>query len=164
MSKIIVADTSPLIAFGLIDNFYLLSQIFTNIIIPQTVADECLTDKTWPGTSAITKAVTDKIIQIYPDPLLKKSDNLLNVLDKGEATAIKLAQSEKVPLIIDEKFGRAIAKKLNIKIIGTAGILLLAKQKKLITKVKPIILDLKNKGYYLSDTLIIEVLKLAKET
>ena|GEM_PF-5886039 len=49
--------------------------------------------------------------------------------------------------------------KLDIKIIGTVGILLLAKQKSIVTKIEPIILALKNKGYFLSDALIIEVLK-----
>jgi predicted nucleic acid-binding protein len=48
---------------------------------------------------------------------------------------------------------------LEIKIIGTAGILLLAKDEKIIKSVKPVINDLKNAGYYLSDNLIKEVLK-----
>jgi len=163
LSKVIIADTGPLIAFGLINKFSILAKLFETIIIPQTVADECLADKTWPGAPTILQAVSNKIIQIHPDPSLVKSDDLLNILDKGEAAAIKLAHSLNIPLIIDEKLGRSVAKNLGIKVIGTVGILLLAKQRNLIKKIKPIIMLLKNEGYYLSDALIKEILTHAKE-
>lgn len=66
-------------------------------------------------------------------------------------------------LLIDEKLGRNAAIKFHLSIIGTAGVLLLAKKKKLIPKIAPLINELKENGYYLSKELIKEILKLGKE-
>lgn len=161
--KTVVADASPLIAFGRINLLSVLSNTLGMIIIPQTVADECLADITQPGADQIKKAITKKLIKIQPDVKTNEYYELLDILGKGEAAAIALALKLKAGLLIDEKLGRNAAKKLHLKIIGTAGVLLLAKQHKLITKVSPIIQDLKNSGYYLSTELMKEVLIRAKE-
>jgi predicted nucleic acid-binding protein len=42
-------------------------------------------------------------------------------------------------LLIDEKMARSAVRKLNLKIIGTAGVLFLAKKRKVIDAVLPII-------------------------
>ena len=57
-------------------------------------------------------------------------------LDRGESAAIALYedQTDKALLIIDEKKGREVAIKRNIKITGTIGILLLSYRKKIRTK------------------------------
>lgn len=161
MSKIIIADASPLIAFGSIDQLQMVFKIFSKIIIPQIVANECLAEMQYPGATAIKKAIDAHKIQIHAEAL--HHDELLAVLDQGEADAIALAHQLNLPLIIDEKLGRDVAKEMGIKIIGTVGIILLAKQKKIITHVKPILLELKNNHYFLSDTLVKNVLRLANE-
>lgn len=164
MSKIIVADASPLIAFARINQISLLDKLFGTIIVPQTVADECLIESFRPGAAGIQQAINNKIIQIHPNPLsIEELNELTDILDTGETFAIQLATNLKLPLMIDDKLGRMVATKLQIEIIGSAGILLLAKQKKLIPAVKPIITQLKNENYYLSDSLIKKILILAKE-
>ena len=163
MSKIIVADTGPLIAFARIDRIDLLAKLFGAIIIPQAVADECLIEKHRPGAIVIQQAISEKVVQIYSNPPPTELADLTDILDIGEAAAIKLAFINKCPLIIDKKLGRAVATKLQIKIIGSAGILLLAKQKKVIPLIKPVLLKLKNESYYLADHLINEVLVRAGE-
>jgi len=76
-------------------------------------------------------------------------------LDKGEASSIALAlELMDSILIVDEIKGRRVAKSLNIKIIGTIGVLLLADNKGLIKDVISIILKLVNKGFRLSDVLL----------
>lgn len=162
--KTIVADASPLIAFGRINQIKLLSDIVGEIIIPEAVAEECVRDNLRSGASEIRKAIHHKIISIHANPNEDKYKELLDILGKGEAAAIVLA-SEQIDkrLLIDEKLGRQVAKKLNLKVIGTAGVLLLAKQKKKITQVSPLINQLKKSGYYLSNDLISEILKQANE-
>lgn len=71
--------------------------------------------------------------------LVKEASNGLKVseleaqLDSGEAESIVLALEVKASyLLMDEKKGRAIAKKEGIKIIGLLGILILARQNGLI--------------------------------
>ena len=57
-------------------------------------------------------------------------DLLLQQLDRGEAEAIALALESKADaLLIDELDGRAIARKHGLSVLGTLGILLLAKQR-----------------------------------
>ena len=162
MNKVIIADASPLIAFGSIDKLSVLFKLFGKVIIPEIVASECLVDKTRPGAIAIDKAINDKLIQVH-SAVITATDNVYAILDQGEAAAIALAHSLNLPLIIDEKLGRGVAKKLGVKIIGTIGVLLLAKQKKMVKVIKPILLQLKNGRYFLSDALIKEALKRAKE-
>lgn len=162
MNKIIIADSSPLIALGSIDGLSILFKLFAKVIIPSVVADECLIDKTKPGAIAIAQAIHEKKIQVHATDH-QKIDDALEILDEGEAAAIALARSLHFPLLIDEKLGRDVAKKFDIKIIGTIGVLLLAKQKKLIPAIKPILMQLKNDHYFLSDKLIRETLSRAKE-
>jgi hypothetical protein len=57
-------------------------------------------------------------------------------------------------LIIDELKGRKIAQSLNIEIIGTIGVILLAGKRGLIKDVIGTTLRLVNEGFRLSDQLI----------
>jgi len=63
----------------------------------------------------------------------------------------------------NETLGRFHAKNLDLKVTGTLGILLKAKNTGHIKKIKPLLNELKNKGIWLSEKLINEVLILADE-
>jgi predicted nucleic acid-binding protein len=67
-------------------------------------------------------------------------------------------------LIIDEKKGRKVARSLNLQIIGTLRVLLLAKQKGVIKNIFPLIEELEKKNFRFSKILIDQVLTAAKET
>lgn len=161
--KVVIADAGPLIAFGRIDHLSLLSDTLGKIILPEVVANECLRENFRPGADAIQKAVNKKIITIDQNTHLQKHHDFLEILGEGESAAIVLALHLGVGLLIDERLGRNTAKKMNIKIIGTAGVLLLAKKNKLIKKISPLIYQLKDVGYYLSAALVREILTRAKE-
>lgn len=66
-------------------------------------------------------------------------------------------------LIIDDALARKIANLQEIKFTGTAGILLRAKKEGLIKEMKSVIDRLKKTGFYLSDQLILEILKSSGE-
>ncbi len=84
------------------------------------------------------------------------------MIDDGEAASIILAVEEDAGLIIlDDKDARKIAEKLGLKVMGTAGILLLAKKKGIIEEIKPILEEMS--GFYLSDSIIKIVLREAGE-
>ena len=59
--------------------------------------------------------------------------------------------------------GRKAAKNLTIPTTGLAGFLLAAKERGLITKVVPLMEELRNKGYWLSDELVDAAKRLAGE-
>jgi predicted nucleic acid-binding protein len=77
-------------------------------------------------------------------------------LDPGEAAVIALARSLAPCLaIIDEKRGRRIAHHIyGLPVKGTAGLLVEAHRRGLLSDLRTTLLDLRRAGYYLSDAVI----------
>src|SRR5205814_5775333 len=73
-------------------------------------------------------------ISIRPVIDQARKNNLASIVDEGEASAIALALETKHSLlIIDEKKGRKLAAELQLEFIGTLQLLLIAKEKGVIT-------------------------------
>ncbi len=86
-------------------------------------------------------------------------------LDEGEREAITLAlDTPGTLLLIDEIKGRAVATRLGVAVTGTIGVLLKAKQRKLIPAVRPLLDELRSQtNYHLSPALVAAALKAADE-
>ena len=142
MDKIIILDTSCLIALQNIGLLNILRDLYQEIIITQEVKNE------------FGLKLPDWFVVVE----VKNKDKQYEIeekLDKGEASSIALAlETSNSMLIIDEIKGRKIAQSLNIQIIGTLGILILAEKQGIITNILSLILKLVNKGFRLSDNLI----------
>lgn len=122
----IVSNTTPLISLLKIDKINLLKELFGTVSIPKAVFKELEQGKEKPFYQDINKTDWIKIVEIKN----KQIKSFLFDLDEGEAEAIVLAQEINAGLLLlDEKLGRLYAEKLNIKITGTIGILLKAKEK-----------------------------------
>ena len=67
------------------------------------------------------------------------------------------------PELIDERIGRAIAKRLGIKIIGILGVMMEAKHRGLIREVKPLVDALTTVGFRIGNDLYERVLQAAGE-
>jgi len=134
--KIIIADSSTLITLLDTKNFALLFELFEEIIITNEVYLE-ITQK-FDHKEEIKKYIANEKITIERLPHQDIYEMLIKRLDKGEAESISLAKIKKLPLIIDEKKGRKIAKSLNIPIIGLIGIILKSIEKEIITKERAI--------------------------
>ncbi len=74
-----------------------------------------------------------------------------------------MAKEIKCPLLIDEKKGRKVALKENIQIIGTVGILLVAKKKGIVENIKEPMKKIQKSGYRISKSLYKKALDLADE-
>lgn len=142
MSSIVISDASCLIALYKIGSLNILNDLYSEVIITNEVKNEF-------GESL------PKWINVVKVQNLQKKRELEEVLDKGEASSIALSlEIEDSILIIDERKGRKIASSLNIKIIGTIGILILAYKRGLIKDLITAILKLVNNGFRLSDSLL----------
>ena len=145
--KIIIADSSCLIALSNIGELQILQQVYQQITITPEIENEfgeAILD--W----IIIEEVTDK----------KKIEILELELDKGESSAIALAiEKENSLLVIDEKKGRNVAKKMGIKITGILGVIIKAKEIGLIKKITPLIEKLEKVDFRISKTLKEKILR-----
>jgi len=64
-----------------------------------------------------------------------------------------------LPLLIDDLKGRRVAEKLGLKFIGSLGLLKIARDRKIITEVKPFVQKFLKNGYYLDERLVMRFLE-----
>jgi len=91
---------------------------------------------------------------------------LLRALPFGAGEAEALAVALEHPgstVLLDEKRARRFAAERGIAVIGTAGVVIRAKQRGLIPSVRPVLNDLLSTGFRLSDSLYAGVLRRAGE-
>ncbi len=160
--RVVVANTTPIIALALIGQLRLLGQLYVEVLIPPAVEDEILRGgASGVGVTESREATFIRITRLS-DP--SRAD-LLSDLDRGEAEVIALSQEVNADLvIIDERLARQHARRLGLKLTGTLGILLEAKRKGYVVAVKPLIEQLVQRGIRLSDEVIAEALRLAGES
>lgn len=151
MHRVIISDASVLILFQKINKLDLLKGIYSEIITTPEVAEEygdVLPD--W----IIIQSVSDRKYQEF----------LEIQIDKGEASAIALAKDyTEVLLLLDDLKARKLATQLNMKYTGTLGIINRAKQLGLIERVKPLIDEILNTDFRISEKIINEFLILNEE-
>lgn len=160
---IIVSNTSPITNLAAIDQLNLLHQIYDRIIIPQAVYDE-LTQVGYPvpGSLEVQTLPWIQTQQVQdPAPVLQFQQDV----DPGESEAIALAlELNADQLLIDDAAGRALAEQQGLNVTGLLGVLLVAKQRSLISSVTPLLNDLMTQaGFRVSSALYERVLKIARE-
>jgi len=151
--KIIIADSSTLITLLDTDNFPLLFELFEEIIITDEVYSEITYKFNHKKTIQYYLSTNKLQLQSIEDQELYEM--LIKRLDRGESQSIALAKKLELPLIIDERKGRNIAKELGIKIIGLIGIILKLMEKNIISKDRAIeiIQQVEENDFRLSDGL-----------
>jgi uncharacterized protein len=152
---IVVSDTSAITALIQIDRVELLFEIFEGVVIPEAVAEELAVSHVALPPWIRTMCVRD------PQSVAE----LRNQLDAGESEAIALAVELGADfLLIDEKLGRAAAKRAGLTTIGILGVASVAKRKGLLVSVATIIRDLRERAsFWISPELEARVLRDAGE-
>ena len=161
MPRLVVVNTTPIIALALLDKLDLLRQLYGQVIAPSAVWTEVLAGgSTGTGSAELREATWLRVSSLH-DP---RSADLLADLDRGEAEVIALALEMNADLvIIDERLARRHAKRLGLRLTGTLGVLLKSKQHGLVDSIAPLIEQLRSSGIRLSDALVATVLELADE-
>jgi uncharacterized protein len=150
---VVVADTSPLTALLHLNQIQLLVDLYQSVYIPTSVASEMKELIPFGYDISFLNDHSNYIIRTPNDVELIKE--LSTVLDPGEAEAIALAKELKADLLlIDEKIGKEIAGRANIKCKGVIGLLIDAKAAGLIFQLKPLLDDLvSNLKFRISQTI-----------
>jgi len=140
-----------------------LQQLYGTVFIPEAVYRE-LTDPSFPIAGS-TEVQTFDWIETCAVINRTLVDSLSDELDIGEAEAIALAvEMQAEPVLIDERRGRLVAARLNLRYTGILGILVEAKSQGLIDRVKPLLDALINQaGFWVAEPLYNSVLRLIDE-
>ena len=160
--EIVISNTSPLFYLHRAGYLDLLRQLYGRIHVTPHIITEMkagspddadvpsLTDIPW---------ITERTIAIPP------SFCLIPDLGEGEASVIALAMDAgtRALLILDDRLARRIAASHRLRVTGTAGVLLRAKQASLIGNVRRILAQLRNKGFYLKPEHFERVCRMAGE-
>lgn len=146
MNEAIISDTSCLISLNNLGLLPLLRKIYPTIIVTPDVKKE------WGQT------LPDWFIE-QKNKNLELQLKLEEKLGKGEASSIVLAlELQPSVVIIDEIKGRKIAKSYNLNVIGTLGILILAKKYGYLDNLEDTLISLKSGGFRVSNLLLQKII------
>ena len=156
----VISNNSPLVGLLGINLLSLLQEFYTEVWIPRKVEQEFLKKDTIVRREILKNASWIKTVDLA-DP---QTAEAYVGLDEGEAEALALAAEHDARLILlDEKQARQRAKEIGLKVKGTLGILLEAKEEGLIVAIKPLLIQLRANGMRMSESLINKVLQEAGE-
>lgn len=146
----VFSNTTPFISLSSINLLNLLPTIFGEVLVAPSVVDECneggrivvpdLSALPWVKVAAVQS-------QIHLPALFE--------LDRGERDTLLLAASHVKPLVLmDEKLGRNMAEYLGFQVMGTLGVLAMARARGLIPSFLQSALDMRSQGIFFNDALI----------
>lgn len=130
---IVIADAGPIISLALVDKLNILDKIFDDVKIANAVWEEITRDE--------SKCFVGRIKEYFKDKTrgIKSFNELTFIMDYGESESLILYNEIKADFIlIDDKKARNIAENFGAKCLGTLGLLSTAKDKKLISELRPI--------------------------
>jgi predicted nucleic acid-binding protein len=156
---VVVADAGPLIALARCRQLPLLTDVFAAIHLPQAVLEEAAADLERPGARDIAAFVAH-CAQVHPNRDDALSADLRRYLDEGEAQALCLARSLECGVLMDERRGRAAARRLELPL---SGVLLAARRNGWLTHLAPVLRCLQTNGYRIAPALIAAALEAAGE-
>ena len=160
MQKIIVNST-PMIILSKIGMLSIMHRLFGEIIIPQAVYDEitCKSD-------VISKIIRDNR-WIKVSKISSNADRSMykSKLHDGEVEVMILAQEMDADIlaVIDDNAAKKTAKYLGINVIGTLGVLVMAKKRGYLGSIQKVIQLMKHCGFYGSTHVEEQVLKVGGE-
>jgi predicted nucleic acid-binding protein len=176
---VVIADASPLIGLARVDHLHLLPRLFGTVVVTRAVADELLQGGRFRETALLERAFGEPWLEVAEPGLVETQAETgsgstipelmsLYLIDPGEASSLLLAQQTRsrggeTLLLIDDHRGREAARHLQFAVLGTAGLLLLARREGVIKAVKPVLGALRDAGYFLSERLVEAVLGQAGE-
>jgi predicted nucleic acid-binding protein/GNAT superfamily N-acetyltransferase len=151
----VVSNSSPLIALAQIQRLDLVPAILQSVLIPPAVVREIA-----PSIPVLPQWATVRVPKSRPSVLTSPGR-----LGDGEREAIALAMEVgAVAIVLDDRPARRAAEAAGLNVIGTLGLLLEAKRKGLVTRVRVEIDKLVATSFFLSRPLYERLLEMAGES
>lgn len=160
MRKVVVNST-PLIVLCGIGRLDILQRMYQEISIPEAVYHEvtAMEDMACVQIRSARGWIHVEQIQDQTEKKMYKAK-----LHAGEVEVMVLAQEQNADLvIIDDNAAKKTARYLGLKVTGTLGVLLKAKQQGILEQIHPLLSEMKHNGFYISPAIEAIVLKQAGE-
>ena len=161
MTNLWVVDSSPLIVLGKAGQLELLAKLAEKLVVPAAVIREVTVRR----EEALLMEFLETLSPLQIEPNCEVCPEVLAwALGSGESQVISIAARLGVArAVLDDLEARRCAKSMNIRVIGSLGVVVKAKQMGLIPKAKPIIERLRLVGLYLNDAIVNRALAQAGE-
>ena len=158
----IVSNSSPLIVYAAIGRLDLLGAVFARIYVPEAVSREVIVAGAGrPGAREVRAAPWITTRPVTGQGLLQ---SLSMELDAGEAEVLALAlELGRLPVLLDDRQGRRLARMHEVPLLGSAGALLEAKRQGLLPLIRPTLDQLRSAGLYLDESVYRHLLARAGE-
>ena len=156
----IFSNTTPFIALSAIGRLDLLPALFERIHVVQSVVHECAAGGAIkvPALESLPWVTVQPVTSGDPEPMLTQ-------LDEGEKWTLHAAHQVGAELLlIDERIGRNLAERMGLKVTGTLGILLKARQQGLITSFAGTAQAMRTQGMFFHPRLIARLAESIGET
>jgi predicted nucleic acid-binding protein len=159
-----IVNTSPLILLARIGGLeFLREPADSDVIVPEVVFQEILAGEKFDSNVATIRHVSTIWLRVVPNPEPAHGFDP-DRLDAGESAVLSLAiENPGAIVILDDRAARTEAIQRNIPLLGTAGVLLRAKEQGRLESVRPTLDAVRQAGLYLTDRLYRTVLRLAGE-
>lgn len=161
MPELVISNASPLFYLHRLRHLALLKEIYEGVVVPDAVARELAAGK--DGGHEVPDISSHAWIRVRTVQV-PAVIGLMTDLGAGEAEVLALAvEHPGSTVILDDRFAREVAKARNMRLTGTAGVLVKAKRTGLISAVAPLLDELKDLNFRLNDSTRAAILKLAGE-
>ena len=156
---ILVLDSSPLITLARIASLSLLRQLADHIVIPEAVYAECVSLAAGrPGSSEIAQAdwITHRTVANRAQ--VKRLHTRIG-LGEAEAIVLTLEIGVDAIVVLDDATARRLAENEGCRVVGLLGLLVVAKQRGLLSGVRRLLDAMRGSGFFVSDDLYRMILR-----
>ena len=149
----VVTNASPIIWLSQVEQFHLLNEMFDAVAISPAVYEETVIRATgYPNAIHVQHACETGWMRVITPTDAVKIAMLRTHLHVGEAETLTLAEELQAELVIvDDLHARHFAKNMNLKLIGTAGLLLLAHRRGRPVDVRAVLDRMRILGFRIND-------------
>jgi predicted nucleic acid-binding protein len=154
----VVSNTTPVINLVGVGHLHLLPALYGTVTIGDVVRDEYIAGKSAADPDLDSLPWLRIVSSVPLDPSLPPQ------LGAGETATLSLASALNArAVLLDEAFGRWLARSRGLPVVGTLGVLLAAKQAGHLGAIKPIVEEMIRQGRRISQRLMTQVLQAARE-
>lgn len=161
-SALMVFDSSPLILLDRLGYLPALRELRGRIIIPTTVSHELSSRPGMPASNVPDFGWV--LVRQAPEHVFRRVLAGPPSIDSGEAESIAVALDEEATVVLDDFHGRERARRLGVRLTGTAGELLALHRRGLTDMYSARSLEedlrtLRDAGMHLSETVLVRILR-----